>query len=79
MSRVPKGPAKPAVTKLKPCPFCGGPASMEEYHKGTATAWHVAGCERETCIAWSLAQVHEAGESADDTAKRWNTRAEVVA
>lgn len=75
MSGARKGPDV-EVTTLKPCPFCGGPASMLEYNKGTMAAWHVAGCDRELCIAFCLAQVHRADcESAPETARKWNQRA----
>ena len=56
-------------TELKPCPFCGGEAKIQEYNGGFAAV----GCSNGRCYM----HPHAFGfPSAEDAAERWNRRAE---
>ena len=56
--------------KLKPCPFCGAPA----------TAWEWNGGARVDCSAWRVTDGYEhyvgiGGKTMEEAIKKWNKRA----
>ena len=53
-------------TKLLPCPFCGGKATLRKYPAGFRVE-----CNTRECFLWGTFPVYKMGEKA---AEAWNTR-----
>ena len=59
--------------ELKPCPFCGGSATAEQYDGVTGAQW-CANCDDPDCVGGAMPLVRYAREIEAITA--WNTRAD---
>lgn len=63
-----RSPAVTAINQLKPCPFCGGMARVDD-RKGRAAPRYWTGCTR--CgLGWGT------GNTPEEAIAKWNTRAE---
>ncbi len=60
---------KPQTPTLKPCPFCGGEASLSQAASDPAYGHDV-------CCTLCLGGLHSMSESPTDAADLWNTRAQ---
>ena len=57
------------MTKLKPCPFCGGEAKVSYF---SVNAGYMANCNNADCFVYPSVW----GVSAEQATERWNTRAD---
>lgn len=60
------------MEELKPCPFCGEPPKINEYH-GSAIPEYSVDCMNDNCPAYAGSSLKETKE---ETIEAWNTRAE---
>lgn len=58
------------MTKLKPCPFCGGYAHVDK--TGSITTFRDSAIYCEGCDSWFLLDSYKATEN--DLIKAWNNR-----
>ena len=61
------------MTKLKPCPFCGGEAKIE-HDCDERTTYFWATCNNRHCLVRPYSE--EDFNSAEDAIEAWNTRAD---
>lgn len=57
--------------ELKPCPFCGGEASVDLYH---ADDWQVTCIGSYSCHGWRVFEDNAGYDSPEEAIKAWNTR-----
>lgn len=61
--------------ELKPCPFCGGPAEINDEYPGNA----IARCKDQSCFGhvtdWVLDRDGDGYQSVEKAAEAWNKRA----
>ena len=57
------------IEELKPCPFCGGKATIAIESEGHIGSYYMAYCLTSNCdceIGWE--------DTAEESARKWNTR-----
>ena len=59
------------MTDLKPCPFCGGEATIKKVSSETIAPFFVAVCRQDSCL---LGEYQKDYSSDDEASKAWNTR-----
>ena len=58
------------MEELKPCPFCGGEASVDVDDNG----YYVVGCDKDACCPCNIFYNNRGYYSEKEAIKRWNTR-----